>query len=175
MDEQAQQQLLQQQAAQQQMAQQLQEQLKDLRDIHLPDPVSFWPLAPGWWALVIIVPLLYFVIRYIVRRMMMPKYKKLAIKELSNIETNYGISNDAHGTCGEISLLIRKALVAKLGNKEVAGLVTEEWLAYLDKLSHTDCFTNGPGRVLVSAPYSTKSDVDIEELLSATKKLLGRL
>ena len=51
----------------------LQEQLKDLRDIHLPDPVSIWPLAPGWWALMILVPVLYFLIRFIVRKVREPK------------------------------------------------------------------------------------------------------
>ena len=25
--------------------------LAQLRDIHLPEPVSIWPLAPGWWIL----------------------------------------------------------------------------------------------------------------------------
>ena len=25
--------------------------LDQLADIHLPDPVSWWPLAPGWWML----------------------------------------------------------------------------------------------------------------------------
>ena len=153
----------------------LQEQLKDLRDIHLPDPVSIFPLAPGWLVLIVLVPVLFFVIRFIVRRLLMPKYKKLALQELSNIATNYEVSNKAHETCGEISLLIRKALVAKIGNKEVAGLVTEEWLTYLDKLSQTDCFTNGAGRNIISAPYSKDSIVDIDELLSATKKLLSRL
>ncbi len=153
----------------------LQAQLADLRDIHLPDPVSFWPLAPGWWVLMVLIPILYFLIRYIVRRIRMPKYKKLAILELANIESSHAASNDAHGTCGQISLLIRKALVAKLGNKEVAGLVTEEWLAYLDKLSQTDFFTKGAGRNIISAPYEKKSDVNIEELLSATKKLMSRL
>lgn len=154
---------------------QLPEKLNELRDIHLPDPVSIWPLAPGWWALIVLVPILYFVIRYIVKQIMMPKYKKLALQVLSNIETEFLISNNAHETCGEISLLIRTALVAKLGNQAVAGLVTEEWLDYLDELSKTDCFTKGAGRHLVTAPYAKESDVNIEELLSATKKLLRRL
>jgi len=153
----------------------LQTQLKELRDIHLPDPVSFWPLAPGWWALLVILPVLYFFIRYIVRWARRPKYKKLAMAELAAIEVDYAISKDATKACGEISLLIRRALVAKFGNQEVAGLVEEEWLSYLDKLSKTDCFTSGSGRFIVSAPYQKHCEVDINELLKVTKKLLGRL
>ncbi|MBT3527943.1 MAG: DUF4381 domain-containing protein, partial [Porticoccaceae bacterium] len=28
--------------------------LAELRGIHLPDPISWWPLAPGWWVLIVI-------------------------------------------------------------------------------------------------------------------------
>ena len=153
----------------------LQEQLKDLRDIHLPDPVSVWPLAPGWWALLIGIPLLYFILRIIFRRLMMPKYKKLALSQLKNIAANFAVAKNKTETAGEISLLIRQALVAKIGHAEVAGLVGEEWLAYLDKLSKTHAFTQGAGRYIISAPFAKQADVDIDELLSATKKLLGKL
>jgi hypothetical protein len=27
--------------------------LDQLRDIHLPEPISWWPLAPGWWFVII--------------------------------------------------------------------------------------------------------------------------
>ena len=25
--------------------------LQQLRDIHVPDPIGFWPLAPAWWVM----------------------------------------------------------------------------------------------------------------------------
>jgi hypothetical protein len=28
--------------------------LAQLRDIQLPEPISWWPLAPGWWVLIIL-------------------------------------------------------------------------------------------------------------------------
>lgn len=37
----------------------LQQQLQhQLRDIHLPKPISWWPLAPGWWILMAIILIL---------------------------------------------------------------------------------------------------------------------
>jgi len=32
--------------------------LDQLRDIHLPEAVSWWPLAPGWWLLMVLTCLL---------------------------------------------------------------------------------------------------------------------
>ena len=26
-----------------------------LRDLHLPDPIGWWPLAPGWWFVLVLV------------------------------------------------------------------------------------------------------------------------
>ncbi len=38
--------------------------LAQLRDIHLPDPISWWPPAPGWWVLaVVVLALLFFMTR----------------------------------------------------------------------------------------------------------------
>jgi hypothetical protein len=36
--------------------------LSQLKDIHLPDDISWWPLAIGWWLLITILPTIFFII-----------------------------------------------------------------------------------------------------------------
>jgi len=155
---------------------QLQEALKDLRDIHQPDPVSIWPLAPGWWILIILVPVLIFLIRYLMKRKNKPNYKKLALEELQNIVADYEIQRNSHKTIGEISLFIRKALVAKKGNEQIAGLIGDDWLDYLDKVSGTELFSKGGASIIATSPYrKQQEDHDLQDLFSATKSLVKKL
>jgi len=153
----------------------LQELLKDLKDIHEPAAISAWPPAIGWWILPVIVFLLVLIIIKIIRTKRRPNYKKIALVELKNIETNYQIQKNSHETTGEIALLIRKAMVAKYGNQQVAGMIDGEWLNKLDTISRTSLFSNGPGQVLVTVPYAKESNVDVQALFNATKKLLSHL
>lgn len=153
----------------------LQELLKDLKDIHEPTAISAWPPAIGWWVLPVLIGLLIVVFYWWLKRLRTPNFKKIALLDLKNIETNYQIQKNAKETTGEIALLIRKAMVAKYGNQKIAGMIESEWLAYLDNVSQTDSFSNGAGSVIVTAPYSKECDVDVESLFLATRKLLGRL
>lgn len=43
--------------------------LSQLRDIHTPDPISWWPLAPGWWILAGLIILgLIVLVRWLIKR-----------------------------------------------------------------------------------------------------------
>lgn len=150
----------------------LQEALKDLRDIHEPDPVSFWPLAPGWWIVLLIIIFSVFLLRWWLKRDKSPRYKKLANEELKNITTNYEVQRNGHKTAGEVSELIRKIMILTDNRAEVAGMIDEEWLAYLDEKSGTELFTKGAGRILTTAVYQKESDIDVDGLLAATRALL---
>jgi len=61
--------------------------LTNLRDIHLPDPVSWWPPAPGWWllSLLIIAAVCYLGVQTI-RRYKRRLYRRQAMAELKQIE-----------------------------------------------------------------------------------------
>lgn len=61
--------------------------LDQLRDIHLPAPVSIWPLAPGWWLLLALAAGLAvaagFGWRYWVRHR---RYRRHALRQLAQLE-----------------------------------------------------------------------------------------
>lgn len=57
--------------------------LQSLRDIHLPDAVSWWPLAVGWWILgAVIIALVSGAIYTFWQRQQRNRYRQQALKEL---------------------------------------------------------------------------------------------
>jgi len=61
--------------------------LDQLRDIHLPEPISWWPLAPGWWILIITGCLLSgWLISILYRRYSAKLYRRQAQKQLKALK-----------------------------------------------------------------------------------------
>ncbi|MDG1818447.1 MAG: DUF4381 domain-containing protein [Porticoccaceae bacterium] len=61
--------------------------LDQLRDIHLPEPISWWPLAPGWWILILTgCALLAWLVRFLYRRHNARLYRRQAQKQLQALQ-----------------------------------------------------------------------------------------
>ena len=61
--------------------------LANLRDIHLPDPISWWPPAPGWWLLLLlIVAAVCYLGAMAIKRYNRRLYRRQAMAELRQIE-----------------------------------------------------------------------------------------
>jgi hypothetical protein len=58
---------------------------------------------------------------------------------------------------------------ARLGRKDVAGLVGSAWLRYLDSRWERDEFATGAGRLLTAAPYARPEHVDRLHALELAK------
>lgn len=138
-----------------------------LRDIHLPDPISWWPLAPGWWILLLLLVSVVLLTMYFIRRYRNHKISALylANQELERIKTDFNINQDKSNLVKELSELIRRLSISVFPREESAGLTGEEWLRFLDQYSDKNEFDTGIGRVLIEAPYQADPEFNTNELI----------
>jgi len=139
-----------------------------LRDIHLPDPVSWWPLAPGWWGLLALILLLgglLFLGRYLYRR---KARLRAARKALALLQTQHQAHQDDHRLAIELSVLLRRISLSHYPRVNVASLTGNTWLCFLDKgLEKTELqggFSTGAGQILANAPYQPEAIIDTTAL-----------
>jgi hypothetical protein len=79
-----------------------------LRDIHLPEPVSWWPLAPGWWLCLALLVMLTAAALWWWRGAPLRRLRRAALAELSAIETAYARDGDGHACAQAVSRLLRR-------------------------------------------------------------------
>ena len=65
--------------------------LANLRDIHLPEPISWWPLAPGWWIVILLIAVAACAVcLMLVKRHRTRLYRRQALAHLEQIEDLQG-------------------------------------------------------------------------------------
>lgn len=141
-----------------------------LRDIHLPEPISWWPAAPGWWLLLLAVVTFLLFLVFAWRRWREPGLRALALRELALIE---GAERAAQ--YGRLAILLRRVCIALYPREQVAGLSGEAWLDRLAQVSGDERFSEGAGRLLLDSPYRRASEADPGELFALCRAWFKRL
>lgn len=145
------------------MAAPLAEQLAQLRDIHAPDSVRWWPLAPGWWLLAGVLVLALVVLLWWQRRRRYV-WQRTALHRLEQISRE--LDSEPHTLVREVELLLRRAAILHYPETECAGLSGTHWLEFLDrtlgKAGFSRPFSTGAGRCLADVPYRPESDPDVD-------------
>jgi hypothetical protein len=147
-----------------------------LRDLHLPEAVGWWPLAPGWWVLLALVAIgLLILLRRAWIRWRHNAARRIALKELAHLEGSYREAPNPVLLATRLSELVRRTMLAYAPRKEVAGLTGPEWLAWLDRGLDEKLFSEGPGTSLQELPYRRADSVrgaDVDGLLAAVRRRL---
>ena len=143
-----------------------------LRDIHLPEPIGWWPPAPGWWLLLFGILSAVLLSAWLWRRWRRLTVKKLALRELDRIEQE---ASDPRERLQELAILLRRASLSIYPREEVAGLTGETWLLFLDRQLGDRHFSEGAGRLLLEAPYRREIDSDAASLLALCREWVDRL
>lgn len=145
-----------------------------LKDIHLPDEITWWPLAIGWWLLIVLVIVAIVGSYVLYKRLTRQTATKQAKAILLAIRAND--SNDILLTIKELSVCLRRVAMSVDSREKVAGLVGDVWLDYLDESMDDAPFKTGIGRLLVDAPYQPliDGDVDINALINLCDTWVAR-
>ena len=141
-----------------------------LRDIHLPEPISWWPPAPGWWLLVTLLLALValsFLLILLRRRGRLRREAGIALEQIRN---SYEQQGDGTRLAADLSVLLRRIAISRYPQAEVASLTDSQWLTFLDRgivnSKAANGFSQGIGRMLTEDPYRLDMEIDAEGLLS---------
>ena len=145
-----------------------------LRDLHLPDPVGWWPLAPGWWFILLLVATaLGYLTWRTYQRWRHNAPRRFALRELARYEAEYLKHHNPVTLSKQLSKLLRRGMLAYAPRDEVAGLTGDSWLQWLDSGMPLPYFHTEGGKSMLELPYRDPtgdfSDVDINALLSAVR------
>ncbi len=129
-----------------------------LRDIHLPESVAWWPPAIGWWLLPILITVLVVFVFWWFKRIKAQRWRKVALEELAQIR----LLTDKQQQLKAISALLRRVAITCYPREQVASLTGDSWLKFLDS-TVSGCAFQQCAQTLVSAPYQ-KDEVDVAPL-----------
>ncbi len=136
----------------------------ELRDIHLPEPIAWWPLAPGWWFLVALVAASCVLsAAYIWYRR--GAFRRALQRELAAIAAQHARAGDDAVAARALSVLARRAALANAPRSTVAGLHSAAWIAYLKKAWPPNDPQATALEHLLRAPYQAHPELDLDTLL----------
>ncbi len=148
-----------------------------LRDLHLPDAIGWWPLAPGWW---LVIALLAAAVGLLLHRYWQiharGAARRHALRQLNRLAAEYEQHRDAVTFGAGVSELLRRTMLAYAPRPEVAGLTGDAWLAWLDRDFDEPKFQTDTGRKLLELPYRRHDDsVAAIELIDVVAVVRQRL
>lgn len=141
--------------------------LDQLRDLHLPEPVGVWPLAYGWYIVLIIVAAIVTAAMYVLyKKYKMNLPKKQALKHIEAIEQAYLTDQDAAKAAYQLTIVLKRFCLSYYPRKEVASLHGQQWQQFL---GNTDwCQT------LSSLAYQKPKHMDLQPVIKGVTGWIKR-
>ena len=149
-----------------------------IRDLHLPEAIAWWPLAPGWWVVIALIVLgVSLLFRHFLRIRARGAARRHALRRLNELTADFEQHHDAVAFSSHLSELLRRTMLAYAPRHDVAGLTGDEWLAWLDRDLDQPRFQSEVGRKLLELPYRAPDDdvsaLDLIDIVAAVRQRLA--
>lgn len=144
--------------------------LTQLKDIHWPAAIGFWPPAPGWFIVfALLVMGLVGIVCWLLYRTKQQRIKKQALALLAAYEAQYARDNEAQLASARISELLKRVALVYFPRQEVASMHGHQWVAFLQHTSKGIDFAALQVLILES-PFKTKEALSAQPLFEAARR-----
>lgn len=146
--------------------------LKQLRDIHMPDPVSLWPLTPGWYVLAALVLMLLSLLVYgILQYRKRHQSQRYVLTQLDKLQQQHQAGISEGEVLSELSTLMRRFVLAHYPREKVAHLQGEAWVKFLRQDNPQLSQINH----LKDQPYRQQPNCQLDQLIHECRLCLKQL
>ncbi|WP_058556130.1 DUF4381 domain-containing protein [Thiohalocapsa sp. ML1] len=152
--------------------------LAGLRDYHLPEPLHWWPPAPGWWLVALLAGVgLALWWRRQRRRRQRTAASALALAELAQLRSRWQADGNDLAFLRGLSALLRRYVLARYPADAAAGLTGAAWIDYLRRkcadapAALREGLAGNLGEALTESAYRPAAAVDAAALADAAAAL----
>lgn len=145
-----------------------------LRDVHLPGEIGWWPPAPGWWmlGLLVIASIVWAVRAWRRRRAWRRSPLRLAAAEFRRLRDGWSAHGNSRQLARDLSTWLRRTGMSLRSRREAASLTGAAWWGYLDDMAGIAVFGPDGGRLLTEAPYRASGEIDGDRMLTLCERWL---
>lgn len=137
--------------------------LDQLNPIHAPEQVGLWPLALGWWLLIIAIgSSLAWLAWHLYRARRNGRYRRQAVAALQSLkaETSNTLATD-------VSIILKRAALSAYPNERraIANTFGPDWVRLLNRTCGKTVFAEDMALALSQGPYRPNIEFDPNQLI----------
>lgn len=145
-----------------------------LKELPLPEPVSYGPQTAGWYVLALLLLLLLVWLAWLRRRRWQRNaYRRDALNRLQAIANTLDNPNEPTANLAELPLILRRAALQAGRRQDVASLRGREWIAWLNASAGKTLFTDEMAALIDQLPYAPSASLAVLREEPRTQKLLN--
>jgi len=160
--------------------------LSQLADIHLPEPVGFWPPAPGWWILFFLLcaAAVWFARRYYAG-WKLARARQFAIAELD--KQLAALQQHSEGRSPEdiaalnlvfvsdVNAVLRRVAMKNFPHENFASIGGAAWISFLRNHGDASLLDDGLARTLSEGRFAREWEVDTDRLYKMAHQWISSL
>lgn len=135
-----------------------QDPLAQLRDIHLPPDISWWPLAIGWWVLAVLLLIIGITtVRWFLKHRASNRYRREALQQLVTLAATQ--TEDKQTYCSQILTLLRRTVKTAYPQLSLASVPNGEMLEKLNQCCKATVFDASIQRTFHNLAYQKHPEI----------------